>query len=295
MPTRHTLFTEDFLRRLEHLNVVTRKPAAGHLRGSHRSRRTGTGMVFADYRQYSSGDDTRNLDWGIYMRLDRLILRLFEEEADLPVYVFIDSSASMAHGTPRKFDFARQIGAALAYLALLNYDRVSVVAWADGIAAELPARRGKTQVWPMFRFLEGIEPSSGTDLNSAARAYFGARRTRGLVILISDFLDRSSFAPCAQWLRQFRHEVVAFQVLSPEEMNPELPENIVLVDDETGDSLPLEVTPELMRDYRAALHAHCQSIETECRRQGWSYLLARTDAPFEDLMLTALRREGVLR
>ena len=93
MPTRHTLFTEDFLRRLEHLNVVTRKPAAGHLRGSHRSRRTGTGMVFADYRQYSSGDDTRNLDWGIYMRLDRLILRLFEEEADLPVYVFIDSSA----------------------------------------------------------------------------------------------------------------------------------------------------------------------------------------------------------
>ncbi|MBI1395212.1 MAG: DUF58 domain-containing protein [Betaproteobacteria bacterium] len=295
MSQARSLFNEDFLRRLEHLNIVTRRPVAGHLRGSHRSRRQGTGMVFADYRPYTPGDDTRNLDWGTYIRLDRLILRLFEEEADLPVYVFVDASASMNHGMPSKFDFARQIGAALGYLALLNYDRVSIVAWSQGIAAELPVRRGRSQVWPMFKFLEGVAPAGGTDLGIALRSYFGARRTRGLVVLISDFLDRGGFTESAQWLSQFRHEVAAIQVLSPEEMAPELPDQVVLVDDETGAAVTLEATPELLEAYRGALSEHCSGIENTCRRFGWSYLTARSDAPFEDLMLTALRREGVLR
>jgi uncharacterized protein (DUF58 family) len=80
----NALFNEDFLRRLEHLNLVTRRPVAGHLRGSHRSRRTGSGMVFSDYRPYTPGDDTRNLDWGIYLRLDRLILTFFRQRNVVP-------------------------------------------------------------------------------------------------------------------------------------------------------------------------------------------------------------------
>lgn len=295
MPSKRALFTEDFLRRLETLDLATRRPVSGHLRGSHRSRRTGSGMVFSDYRPYTAGDDTRNLDWGIYLRLDRLILRLFEEEADLPVYVFVDASASMGEGAPSKFDFACQVAAALSYLALLNYDRVSVIAWSDGVAAELPARRGRSQVWPVFRFLDALTPAGGTGLRAALRTYFGASRARGLVILLSDFLGEAPFAQAAQWLHQFRHEVVALQVLSPGEMAPALPDEAVVVDAETGASIQVEATPELLRDYRAALEAHCAGIEGECRRRGWPYVLARTDAPFEELMLTVLRREGVLR
>ena len=98
-PDTH-MFTEDFLRRLEHLTLRHAPAARGHLRGVHRSRRMGSGMVFTDYRPYTQGDDTRNLDWGIYLRLDRLILRLFEEEADLPVYLFVDASQSMVFGEP---------------------------------------------------------------------------------------------------------------------------------------------------------------------------------------------------
>ncbi|MFO1319571.1 MAG: DUF58 domain-containing protein [Burkholderiales bacterium] len=289
------LFNEAFLRRLEHLTLVTRRPVAGHLRGAHRSRRTGTGMVFADYRQYTPGDDTKHLDWGIFLRLDRLILRLFEEEADLPVYVFVDASASMAAGKPSKFDFARQIAAALSYLALHNYDRVSVIAWADRVMKELPVRRGRTQVWPVFRFLDALEAGSGTDLGSALHSYFGASRARGLVILLSDFLDRKAFAQSAHWLRQFRHEVVAFQVLSSEEVRPDLPDQVVVEDRETGATCTLENTPQLMQAYRDALSAHRAEVESQCRRNGWSYLFAQTDMPFEDLMLKALRVEGVLR
>jgi uncharacterized protein (DUF58 family) len=291
----NTLFNEDFLRRLEHLQLVTRRPVAGHLRGAHRSRRTGSGMVFADYRPYTPGDDTRNLDWGIFLRLDRLILRLFEEEADLPVYIFVDTSASMGFGKPSKFDFARKVGAALAYLALLNYDRVSVIAYADGVAHELPARRGRTQVWPVFRFLEGLAPMGGTDLNAALRGWFGASRTRGLVLLLSDFLDRDGFAPAAQWLAQFRHEVFAVQVHSPDEAEPDLPDHVQIADAETGATHVIETTPALLAAYREALVAHTEDIATICRRHGWAHLGARTDAPFEDLMLKGLREHGMLR
>lgn len=295
MKSRSALFDEAFLRRLEHLDLVTRRPVAGHLRGAHRSRRTGTGMVFADYRPYSEGDDTRNLDWGIYLRLDRLILRLFEEEADLPVYLLLDTSASMNYGAPRKFDFARQIVAALGYLALRNYDRVSAVAWADGVAKELASRRGRTQVWPLFSFLEGLEPASGTDLLASLRGTFGASRTRGLVILVSDFLDEGAFTEATRWLRQFRHEVVAFHVLSPQEFEPDLPDQVELVDEETRQPLVLDGTLPLVEAYKQELARHCSSIEDACRREGWSYLMARTDTPFEDLMLMSLRRAGVLR
>lgn len=289
------LFSDDFLRRLEHLTVLTRRPVAGHLRGAHRSRRTGSGMVFTDFRPYSPGDDIRNLDWGVYLRLDRLLLRLFEEEADLPVYVFIDASASMAVGDPSKFDFARRVAAALSYLSLVNHDRVSIVAFAGGITRELPVRRGKTQMWPALRFLEGLDAAGGTDLQAALRSYFGARRTRGLVLLLSDFMDRNGFAPSANWLRQFRHEVVALQVLSPQEIAPRLPEDVVVVDAESGAADTLHVTPALLAAYATALQEHCGEIEAQCRRHGWSYLRTTSDAPFDDLMLRVLREQGVLR
>jgi len=295
MPSPSDLFNEDFLRRLEHLRLATRRPVSGHLRGVHRSRRTGSGMVFSDYRPYTPGDDTRNLDWGIYLRLDRLILRLFEEEADLPVYLFVDASASMAFGEPSKFDFARRVAAALAYLALLDHDRVSVVAWADGIARELPARRGKAQIWPAFRFLQALTPTGGTSLQSALRGYFGGRRARGLVILLSDFLDRDGFAPAANFLRQFRHEVFAMHLLAPQEVRPELPEEVMLVDAETGVAATVHVTPSLIAAYREAQEAHGREIESVCRAGGWTYLRARTDGPFEEMMLQLLREEGVLR
>ena len=156
------ILSEDFLRQLERLAIVTRRPLAGHLRGQHRSRRTGVGMVFTDYRPYSPGDDTRHLDWNTYMRLDRLILRLFEEEADLPIFIFVDSSRSMEFGKPSKFDFARQFAAALAYIGLINHDRVSLIAFAEGVVREMPARRGKNQLWRTLHFLDRVSPSGGT-------------------------------------------------------------------------------------------------------------------------------------
>lgn len=295
MAQQGALFSEAFLRQLEHLAVVTRGPVAGHLRGHHRSRRTGSGMVFTDYRPYSPGDDTRNLDWGTYLRLDRLILRLFEEEADLPIYIFIDASRSMDFGTPSKFDFARRFAAALAYVGLVNHDRVSLVAFADGVVDELPARRGKQQVWRSLHFLERLQASGETNLQAALRRYFGSRRTRGLVVLISDFLDRAGYEGGLQVAREFRHDLFAVQVTASEEVEPDLADEVMLVDSEQGQVTRARVTPELIEAYRETFARHGAQIEGFCRGQGWGYLRAWADAPLEDLVLRSLRAEGLVR
>ena len=289
------VFSEEFLRQLEHLALATSRPVAGHLRGQHRSRRTGSGMVFTDYRPYSPGDDTRNLDWGSYLRLDRLILRLFEEEADLPVYIFVDSSRSMDFGQPSKFDFARRVAAALAYIGLINHDRVSMIAFADGVIEEMPARRGKNQVWRTLHFLDRVRPSGRTSLQSAFRNFFGARRTRGLVVLASDFLDRAGFESSFQVIRQFRHDVFAVHVISPEELDPPFGDELVLVDSEDGTAREVRVSDDLITSYRHAFSQYCGEIEGFCRSHGWGYVRAPTDAPFEQLMLRALREHGLLR
>ena len=295
MAQDNVLFSEEFLRQIEHLTMLTRGPVAGHLRGHHRSRRTGSGMIFTDYRPYSPGDDTRNLDWGTYLRLDRLILRLFEEEADLPIYVFVDVSRSMEFGTPSKFDFARRFAAAIAYIGLINHDRVSLVAFSDGVVEEMPARRGKSQVWRSLHFLERLRAAGGTSLRTAFRGFFGARRTRGLVVLISDFLDREGFERSFQVIREYRHDVFAIHVSSPEEVEPALADEVLLVDSELGHATRTRVTPDLIKAYRETFLNYCAEIEGFCRSHGWGYLRASTQSPLEELVLKALRDEGLLR
>ncbi len=289
------LLNEDLLRKLEVLSMVTRRPVHGQLKGVHRSRRVGNGMVFSDFRPYSSGDDIRHIDWGIYLRMDRLVLKLFEEEADLPIYLFIDASASMKFGEPAKIDYARKIAGALAYVALLNHDRVNLVAFADGMVQALPTRRGKNQAPLAFRFLESILPDGRTSLNATVRRFFGSPRTRGVAVIVSDFLDPEGIEPAFAILRRFRHDVIAIHAISPEDRDPQLPEEVIVVDSEDGVATELEVTPALLDAYRETFRRHAGEIEAYCRKYGWSYVRAATDMPFEDLILKMLRAEGLLR
>jgi uncharacterized protein (DUF58 family) len=293
--TPGVLLDESFLRKLEILSFATRRPVHGQLKGVHRSRRVGSGMVFTDYRPYASGDDIRYIDWGIYLRMDRLILKLFEEEADLPIYLFVDASRSMDFGAPTKLDYARRIAAGLAYVALLNHDRVNLIAFADGVVQALPTRRGKNQAPQAFAFLESLRADGQTSLHRTLRRFFSVPRTRGLAIVISDFLDAEGIEPAFAVLRRFRHEVVAIHTLAPEEREPQLPEEAVLVDAEDGTTAELEITPSLLDAYRARMQQHVRDVEAYCRKHGWAYLQASTAIPFEDLMLKMLRAEGWLR
>jgi len=289
------LLDQSFLQKLELLSTALRRPVHGQLKGVHRSRRVGSGMVFTDFRPYSAGDDIRHIDWGIYMRMDRLILKLFEEEADLPIYLLVDVSRSMDCGMPSKLEYARKLAAALCYVGLLNHDRINLVSFADGAVETLPARRGKSQAPQAFRFLENMRPGGQTGFQRALRSFFGSPRTRGLVVVISDFLDPDGIEPGFAVLRRFRHDVALVHVTSAEEREPRLPDAVVLVDSEDGVASELEVTPRLLDAYRRAFQRHEHEVEAYCRKYGWAYVQARTEISFESLTLKLMRERGLLR
>src|SRR5262250_1248648 len=149
--TQVTLFDDEFLKKLEYLNIISKRLFAGQLRAERRTRKRGTGLEFADYRAYVAGDDFRHLDWRAYLRLNRLILKLFEEEKDLPIYIFVDSSQSMNYDQPSKLDYAQQVATTLCYIDLANLDRVNVISFADDLKSKLPPQRGKGRIFKIFR------------------------------------------------------------------------------------------------------------------------------------------------
>src|SRR6476469_5983999 len=133
-----SLLTPDLLRRLEQFQLLAARRAKSSARGERRSKARGQSVEFADFRPYTHGDDFRYLDWNLFGRLEKLFIKLYEEERELPVRIFLDASESMAFGDPRKFDFARQIAAAVGYVALCGFDRVSVVAFPSASAGSTP-------------------------------------------------------------------------------------------------------------------------------------------------------------
>lgn len=289
------VFDDEFLRKLEHLKLVSSRVASGHLRGEHASRRRGAGLEFADYRPYVPGDDFRNVDWRAFLRLDRLLLRLYDEEADLPIYLLLDASGSMAHGDPSKLDYGRRVAAALAYIALRNLDRVHLVAAADGGCEEMTSRRGRHEILRAFRFLGRLRAGGATDLGSSVKACFSSRRRRGLVVLISDFLDPAGFQEPLDRLRYLRHDVFVVHLHSAEEARPRLGGEVDLVDAERHDACTLTVTAALLRAYEEVFREHCRGVEAYCWSHGWGYARTVTDFPFEDLVLQVFRQGRFLK
>ena len=158
-----TVFDEAFLRQLERLLLLMRSPVRGGLKGGRRSVKRGQSVEFADYRDYTLGDDLRQLDWNVYARLERLFVKLFVEEEDVTVTLLIDASASMATGSPAKLLFAKRAAAALGYIGLASEDRVAVSALTGRMARRRAALRGSGRVFRLLADLSAIEPADGSD------------------------------------------------------------------------------------------------------------------------------------
>src|SRR5947199_9922292 len=152
------LFGSDFLKKLEYLSLISKRVFRGSLLAQRRTMQLGGGIEFADHREYTPGDDFRYLDWNLYARHDELLLKRFQEEEDLHVYFLLDCSRSMAYGSLPKFDLARQVTAALAYIALADLDRVAVIAYSQEIVADFPLPRGKDRVLSLLLFLANLQP-----------------------------------------------------------------------------------------------------------------------------------------
>ena len=290
-------FDETFLRRLESLRVVTKRASLGQLRADRRSRRAGAGIEFADHRDYVAGDDLRTLDWSLYGRMERLLVRLFEEDEDLAIDVLVDASASMAIGAPPKLDLALQVGAALAYVGLANLDRVAVTVVSDALGEGLPPARGKAHVLPMLRFLDGVEARGRTALATAARELLARRRRhrRGLVVLISDFYDPAGHRETLDLLRYARLEIVVIQISAPEEAHPALRGEVTVRDVETGEERDVTISPRALAAYERRHAALVRGLEAFCRERGVPSFAVASDEAFDAVVLRVFRAGGLLR
>jgi uncharacterized protein (DUF58 family) len=295
------LFDPSFLKKLEQLTLVARQLFRGGDRGDRRSTAHGASVEFADFRPYVQGDDFRRIDWNAYAKFESLMLRLFVEEQELAVHILLDCSASMDYGDPLKFDYARRLAAALAYIALANTDKVTFTAVAVDTEADTflgppsGTMRGKPGILRLMDQLENLRPFGRTDLNASLSRFTIRTRRAGLVVLISDFLSEPGYEEGIKRLRYAKHDVVMAQVLAPQELKPELLGDVRLVDAETDVGVDVSANRATLQAYAKRLGVFLEDVQSFAHRHACSYLLANTATPFEELVLRQFRTLGLAR
>jgi uncharacterized protein (DUF58 family) len=304
-----SLLTPELLRRLEQFQLLAARRAKSSAKGERRSRARGQSVEFADYRNYVHGDDFRYLDWNLYGRLERLFLKLYEEERELPVRIFLDASESMTFGEPRKFDFARQVAAAIGYVALSGFDRVSVIPFPDRAndanmdpgarIAELAARgalrsvRGKRSAIQFFQNLSKLTAGGAANLNEALRRGALEARQAGVAVVLGDFLDPAGYESGLNALVGRGFQVDLVQILAPDELSPATFGDLRLVESESGAAQEVTFGRFRLKAYRQTVQNFMQRLREFCQARGINFFTASSNTDLQELLLKQLRKAEV--
>ena len=278
------------LQQLDNLALLTRRPMATGRQGRRRSPMAGTSMEFADYRRYSPGDDFRRIDWRAYARLERLFLRVFEAEENITVTVLIDCSDSMHHGTPSKADLAVSLAAALSYIALKSEDTVIVGALTDKMASFRRVGSGRNSVWSIGEFLNQLPRSGKTNLNKALYDLGRVVTSPGLTIIISDFLAPGGYQTGVRAVRQLRQEVALLQILSPDELEPDIQGDWRLRDSEGNGNVDVSISSHVLHAYQQRLEQFTQEIAAFAHANAATYSRISSDTSIIDVVQRLLRQ-----
>lgn len=310
------LLTPDLVARLGQLDITSRKVFSGKLKGERRSKRRGESVEFADHRPYVSGDDLRHIDWNIFARLDHLFLKLFLEEEDLSLHIVIDCSASHDCGEPNKFLFMQRLAASLGYIGLVNLNRVAISAIGAKALAEGEARsgtdaseafpetglisslrdlRGRRRLSEMVHYLCTLEPSGTARFTDACKRIALTRRGKGIMILMSDFFVKEGYEPGLRLLKGHGYDVFAMQILSPQEVEPNIGGDLRLKDVEDGDAAEVTISAPLLKKYKQILAAYNNRLHEFCVQRDIVHMTIKTDTPIDALVVDHLRRRGLLR
>ncbi len=306
------LLDSRLISRVSRLDVTSRKMFSGKLKGERRSKKRGESVEFADHRPYVVGDDLRHIDWNIVGRLDRLFLKLFLEEEDLCLHVVVDCSASHDCGQPNKFFFMQQAAMALGYVGLINYNRVAMSAIGTpatpgmsasesrdvphtGIISAVRDLRGRRRTHELAAWLCSLRPEGGSNFPEAAKRIALSRRGKGVMVVMSDFFFKEGYETGLRLLMGRGYDVFCLQVLSPQELEPDIAGDLRLRDVEDADAAEITVSAPLLKRYKANLAAYCDQLRTFCARRDITLLTVRSDTPIDVLLLDYMRRRGVLR
>jgi uncharacterized protein (DUF58 family) len=284
------LFPTDFLTRLEYLSIMSKRVFRGSLLAQRRTMQMGSGIEFSDHREYTVGDDLRYLDWNVYARHGDLLLKRFQEERDLHVYLMLDVSQSMGFGKPAKFDLARRLMAALAYIALADLDRVSIVSYADRVISEFPITRGKARILALMSYLEQLKTAGEeTDLARSAQELLSRGPRAGLAVVVSDLFDEHGFQGGLDQLRYRRFDAHVIQLHDPQEANPGFLGDAELVDVETQVARKVTVTEKNLRTYKRLFQEHQLAVREYCRTYGLGCTQSPSTIPYDDLIIHMMR------
>ncbi len=285
----------DVLQRLDSMALLTRRAMATGRQGRRRSPLAGTSMEFADYRRYAPGDDFRRIDWRAYARLERLFLRVFEAEENITVTILVDCSDSMYHGTPSKANLAVAVAGALAYIALKCEDNVIVGALTDRLASFRRAGSGKNSVWTVGEFLHKLPRAGTTDLNKALYDMGRIITSPGLTIIISDFLAPGGYQTGVRAVRQLRQEVAMLQILSPDELEPDIQGDWRLRDSEGNGNVDVSISANVIQAYRQRLALFTEDLASFAHANAAFYSLISSDTAIMDVVQRVLRQISLVK
>lgn len=280
----------DFLGKLERLRLIAKRLSWASAKGEHPSLRKGSSLEFSDYRRYQHGDDLRYVDWNVYRRLDRLLLKVFTAEEEMNVYLLIDTSRSMAEGAPAKIDYAKKVAAALGYIGLKNLDRVGGASFSSALRAPLTLGRGRKQVLSLFRFLSHLSCAGETRLDAAIHTFANLFPHPGLVVVVSDLFDPAGWRSALEELAKKKYQLLVIHIVDPQELKPESSGDVMMRDVENGRERRFFVDAQLKRRFQEELASYFAEIETVCASRGIDYLRTSTEVPFEEFVLQTLRR-----
>ncbi len=289
------LLDAEFLHKLEQLELVSRKIFVGRMKGERKSKKRGASVEFADHRNYTSGDDLRHIDWNVYGRLDKLFLKLFLEEEDLHFYTLLDTSMSMDFGEPTKLHYGKQVAAALSYIGLVNHDRIMMDAFSTKLDRGMPSVRGRSQMHRVISYLDSLKADGSSDLTAAAKAFAIKHSGKGIVVVISDFLDKKGYQDALRYLLARNLDIYVVHVLSKEEVEPELAGDLKLVDSEDDDIAEITISAPLLRRYKENLNNFVGGLKQWCTKRGITYIFTTNHNPFDKLVLNYLRERGLVK
>ncbi|MGE5488080.1 MAG: DUF58 domain-containing protein [bacterium] len=292
--TRESLIDRSFLEKLERLAMRWQASFQGRIGGHNLSRFSGPGQEFLDHRHFHEGDDLRAVNWRAYLRFEKLFLKMFRVEPHIPIRLMIDTSASMATGDGAKFEYARKLAAALCYVGMVNLDSIVLQPFAGSLADPLACAGGRHRFAPAVEFLEKLEAGGRTDYFEVVRQFISRYAQRGLLIVISDFLDDADCERPLQYLADFGHELMLVQLWSEEDRTPPWEGDLDLDDAETGARLRIEFDSRARENYTLAFDEYSQRIRRLALRSGGRYAGLSTAVPVEEAIFGTLAKAGAV-
>ncbi|MDQ6666158.1 MAG: DUF58 domain-containing protein [Acidobacteriota bacterium] len=290
MPAAVPLLDRQFLEKLERLTIHWQKSFPGLVGGHNVSRFSGGGQEFLDHRHFHHGDDLRAVNWRAYLRLDKLFLKMFQIEPRVPVRLLIDTSSSMDAGNGFKFDYARKLAAALCYVGLVRLDTITLQPFGPRLGEGKRCGGGRHQFSPVMDYLGALKTSGKTNFIGVVREFVAQFSQRGLLIVISDFLDDTGSEKPLQYLSDFGHELLLVQIWAEEDRVPPWTGELELVDAETNENLKLQFDEEARERYTRAFDEFAASLQQLALRNGGRYVGVSTSMPLEEIVFGSLVR-----